>query len=178
MMDVPRLWIVTTRAGVRASRTVNRCAEARSVYHRIIDDVYYRNHASSSAEAGVGLMLDAGSNLDHLKEHLDICEEYNQVYTATGAHPHQALEFKDLTVADILHSADNDKEIAIGEPGLDYYYDFAPKEAQIELFQKNIVAAQESGLPLIIHNRDSDEDMIRILREAYEKKEFKAIIHC
>ena len=129
-------------------------------------------------EAGVVLMLDAGSNLDHLKEHLDICKKYSQVYTAAGAHPHQALEFKDLAVADILHGTENEKVIAIGEAGLDYFYDFAPKEAQIELFEKNIEAAQESGLPLIVHNRDSDEDMIRILSNAYDKKEFKAIIHC
>ena len=128
--------------------------------------------------AGVELMLDAGSNLDHLQEHLNICKKYSQVYTAAGAHPHQALEFKELNVVDILHATENDKVIAIGEAGLDYFYDFAPKEAQIELFWKNIEAAQESGLPLIIHNRDSDDDMIQILSQAYDKKEFKAIIHC
>ena len=130
-------------------------------------------------QSGVELMLDAGSNLDHLSEHLEICQKYpNMIYTAAGAHPHQALEFKDLTVTDILRAAENEKVIAIGEAGLDYFYDFAPKEAQIELFQKNIEAAQTSGLPLIIHNRDSDEDMIRLLMDAYEKKEFKAIVHC
>ena len=129
-------------------------------------------------QANVGLMLDAGSNLDHLQEHLDICAKYTQIYTAVGAHPHQALEFQDLTVDDILRGTENDKVIAIGEAGLDYFYDFAPKEAQIDLFKKNITAAQQSGLPLIIHNRDSDEDMIKILKNSYDKKEFKAIIHC
>ena len=131
-----------------------------------------------ASAAGVAFMLDAGSNLDHLQEHLDICAKYRQVYTAAGVHPHQSLDFQDLTVADILRSTENEKVIAIGEAGLDYFYDFAPKEAQIALFEKNIAAAQESGLPLIIHNRDSDEDMINILQNAYDKKEFKAIIHC
>ena len=68
--------------------------------------------------------------------------------------------------------------IAIGEAGLDYYYDFAPKEAQIKLLKENVKAAQQSGLPLIIHNRNSDEDMINILSEAYDKQKFKGIIHC
>ena len=131
-----------------------------------------------ATEAGVGLILDAGSNLDHLPEHLQIAEQYGFVYAAAGAHPHQAREFAALTAEDILRETGHKKVIAIGEAGLDYYYDFAPKEAQARLFKENIKAAQQSGLPLIVHNRDADEDMIRLLREAYEQKVFKAIIHC
>lgn len=129
-------------------------------------------------DVGVDYILDAGSNLDNLAEHLLICKNYNGVYTAAGVHPHQAKEFVDLTVDDIVKLADNDKVVAIGEAGLDYFYDFAPKDMQIELFGKNIVAAQETGKPLIIHNRESDEDMIKILQNFYEKKEFKAVVHC
>ncbi len=131
-----------------------------------------------AADAGVALILDAGSNLDHLEEHLQIAEKYAFVYTAAGAHPHQAKEFSALTAEDILCKIRHNKIIAIGEAGLDYYYDFAPREMQIRLFKENIKAAQQSGLPLIVHNRDSDEDMINLLREAYERKPFKAIIHC
>ena len=129
-------------------------------------------------DAGVRYILDAGSNLDHLEEHLTIAGCYGCVYTAAGAHPHNALDFADLTADDIQRAAEHEKVIAIGEAGLDYYYDFAPKEAQIKLFEENIRAAQESGLPLIIHNRDSDDDMIQLLAKAYDKKVFKAIIHC
>ena len=128
--------------------------------------------------AGVKYILDAGSNLDHLPGHLAIAERYSCVYTAAGVHPHNANEFAGLKAEDILRAAEHNKVIAIGEAGLDYYYDFAPKEAQINLFRENIKAAQQSGLPLIIHNRDSDDDMIRILREAYDEKEFKAVVHC
>ena len=131
-----------------------------------------------AGQAGVGIILDAGNNLDHLEEHLQITAAYAGVYTAAGAHPHQAEEFANLTAKDILAAAGHEKVIAIGEAGLDYYYDFAPKEAQIRLFRENIKAAQESGLPLIVHNRNSDEDMIRLLREAYDRKPFKGIIHC
>lgn len=129
-------------------------------------------------EAGVRYILDAGSNIDHLAEHLAITDCFDDVYTAAGAHPHNATEFSNLTAEDILKATEHDKVIAIGEAGLDYYYDFAPKEAQIKLFEENIKAAQESGLPLIIHNRNSDEDMIRLLCDFYDRKEFKAIIHC
>lgn len=128
--------------------------------------------------AGIKYILDAGSNLDHLQEHLAITDCYGDVYTAAGAHPHNAKEFSDLTADDILRAAEHEKVVAIGEAGLDYYYDFAPKEAQIRLFEENIKAAQESGLPLIIHNRDSDEDMLRLLSRAYDKKVFKAVVHC
>ena len=116
--------------------------------------------------------------LIHIVNHLKICEEFEGVYTAAGAHPHEAKEYQNITVDDILRAADNEKVVAIGEAGLDYFYDFAPKELQIDLFKKNIIASQLSGKPLIIHNRESDDDMINILQNFYEKKEFGAVIHC
>ena len=136
------------------------------------------NIIARAKSSGVNLILDAGSNLDNLNNHLDICNRFEGVYTAAGVHPHQALEFDNLMIDEIVKAADNDKVIAIGEAGLDYFYDFAPKEAQIKLFEKNIKASQETGKPLIIHNRESDDDMISILQKAYKEKEFKAIIHC
>lgn len=129
-------------------------------------------------KAGVCYILDAGSNVDHLPEHLAIADCFKNVYTAAGAHPHNAVEFSELTAEDIVRCTEHDKVIAIGEAGLDYYYDFAPKDVQIRLFKENIRAAQISGLPLIVHNRESDDDMVRLLSEAYDKKEFKAVIHC
>lgn len=129
-------------------------------------------------QVGVEYILDAGDNLTHLAEHLDMVQGYPTVYTAAGAHPHQALEFSDLTAEGIVEAATHEKVIAIGEAGLDYFYDFAPREAQIRLFKENIKAAQQTGLPLIIHNRNSDEDMIELLQKAYQQKEFKAVIHC
>ena len=132
----------------------------------------------AAKSANVGYILDAGSGLYNLSEHLKICEEFDGVYTAVGGHPHEANEYADITVDDIVKAADNDKIIAIGEAGLDYFYGFAPKETQIVLFKKNIKASQITGKPLIIHNRESDEDMINILQKAYGEKEFKAVVHC
>ena len=141
-------------------------------------DENLRDIIKASKSAGVGYILDAGDGLNKIDEHLRICNEFEGVYTAVGAHPHEANEYAEITVDDIVKGADNDKVIAIGEAGLDYFYDFAPKEAQITLFEKNIRASQLTGKPLIIHNRESDDDMINILRKFYEKKEFKAVVHC
>ena len=142
-------------------------------YNDALQDIIDR-----AKQAGVNYILDAGSGLNDLNVHLKICEEFEGVYTAVGAHPHEAKEYQNISVDDILRAADNEKVIAIGEAGLDFFYDFAPRELQIDLFEKNIKASQLSGKPLIIHNRESDDDMIRILQKFYEKKEFKAVVHC
>ncbi len=133
---------------------------------------------NEAKKAGIRYILDAGSGLYNLSEHIKICKEFDLIYTASGAHPHEAREYADITVDDIIRGADNDKVIAIGEAGLDYFYDFAPRSDQIALFEKNITASQITGKPLIIHNRESDDDMIRLLQNAYDKKEFKAVVHC
>ena len=133
---------------------------------------------SRAKSAGVKYILDAGNGLNDLATHLKICENFEGVYTASGAHPHEAKEYQNISVDDILRGADNEKVVAIGEAGLDYFYDFAPRELQIELFKKNIKTSQLSGKPLIIHNRESDDDMINILQKAYAEKEFKAVVHC
>ena len=129
-------------------------------------------------EAGVEYILDVGANISHLPEHLDITRCYEHIYTSVGAHPEEAKEFVDLRAVDILRAAENEKVIAIGEAGLDYYYDAQTKEIQKALLSEHIMAAQNSGLPLVVHNRDSDDDMIEMLARAFDKKEFKGIIHC
>ncbi len=127
---------------------------------------------------GVKYILDVGANITHLAEHLDITHRYEDVYTSVGAHPQEAEEFIDLKAIDILRACENDKVIAIGEAGLDYHYNPDTKDLQKALLVEHISAAQSSQLPLVIHNRESDDDMIDLLTRAYEKKSFKAIIHC
>ena len=110
-------------------------------------------------QAGVAYILDAGDNLTHLAEHLDMVQGYPTVYTAAGAHPHQALEFSDLTAEGIVEAAAHEKVIAIGEAGLDYFYDFAPREAQIRLFKENIkaVGKLDNGLTVYLFNYQNDK---------------------
>lgn len=127
---------------------------------------------------GVSLMLNAGNNLDELKNQLALSEKYPFVYAAVGVHPHNAQEYPDLKAEQLIAETAHPKVIGIGETGLDYYYDYAPRDLQIKLLREHIKAAQETGLPLIIHNRDSDDDMISVLGEAHRQKTFAGVIHC
>ncbi len=129
-------------------------------------------------ENGVNMILNAGNNLNELDNQLALSDKYPFVYAAVGVHPHNALEYPDLTAEDILAKTHHKKVIGIGETGLDYYYDYAPRDLQIKLLREHIKASQESELPLIIHNRDSDDDMIDILGKAYREKPFAGVIHC
>ncbi len=129
-------------------------------------------------ENGVNMILNAGNNIDELPNQLALSEKYPFIYAAVGVHPHNALEYPELKAADLLAHTSHSKVIGIGETGLDYYYDYAPRDLQIKLFKEHIKASQESGLPIIIHNRESDEDMINILDEAYKERPFLGVIHC
>ncbi len=129
-------------------------------------------------ENGVNMILNAGNNLDELPNQLALSEQYPFVYAAVGVHPHNAAEYPELKAEDIIPHTKHKKVIGIGETGLDYYYDYAPKDLQIKLLQEHIKAAQETGLPIIIHNRDSDDDMAAVLGEAYKQKPFAGMIHC
>lgn len=138
-----------------------------------MDDVIAR-----ARDCGVSLMLNAGNNLDELKNQLALSEKYPFVYAAVGVHPHNAQEYPDLKAEQLIAETAHPKVIGIGETGLDYYYDYAPRDLQIKLLREHIKAAQETGLPLIIHNRDSDDDMISVLGEAHRQKPFAGVIHC
>lgn len=129
-------------------------------------------------ENGVTAVLNAGNGLDGFDGQLDLSEKYPFIYTAVGVHPHNADENTNLTAETLVEKTKHKKVVAIGECGLDYYYDYSTKENQFNVFKAHIVAAQETGLPLIIHTRDADDDTIAILKEAYKQKTFNGEIHC
>lgn len=129
-------------------------------------------------ENGVTAMLNAGNNIGEIDNQLEISERYPFIYTAVGVQPHNAAEYPDIKAEDFIRCAAHKKIVAIGECGLDYYYDYSPRDIQIRVLKEQVKAAQETGLPLIIHNRDSDDDMISILGEEYQKKPFNGVIHC
>lgn len=129
-------------------------------------------------ENGVTAMLDAGNNIDALDNQLKLAEKYPFIYTAVGVHPHNAAEYPHIKAEDFIAKTNHKKIVAIGECGLDYYYDYSPKEDQFRVLKEQVIASQETGLPLIIHNRDSDDDMIEILSKAYVQKPFGGVIHC
>jgi TatD DNase family protein len=127
---------------------------------------------------GVGRMVTISTKVRQFDRLLAIAERFSNVYCSVGTHPHNAHEELDLTVADLVARSRHPKVVAIGEAGLDYHYDFSPRDAQEEGFRRHIAAARETGLPLVIHSREADDDMARILTEETGKGAFPAILHC
>lgn len=107
-----------------------------------------------------------------------IIERYDNVFASIGTHPHNADEEKGIPKAEIIAISRHPKVVAIGEAGLDYYYQRSTKENQAEGFRTHIAAARETGLPLEIHTRDADADCQAILIEEHAKGPFPAILHC
>jgi TatD DNase family protein len=107
-----------------------------------------------------------------------ITERFVEVYCSIGTHPHHAAEEPDITAADLVSAAANRKVVAIGEAGLDYHYDNSPREMQEKGFRTHIAAARETGLPLVIHARDADDDIARILEQESGKGAFPFVLHC
>lgn len=139
-----------------------------------LDDVVRR-----AKLAGVGHMLTIGTKLREFDDVRKIAEDHDMIHCSVGIHPHEAEEEgTDVTVQRLLELADHPKVVAIGETGLDYFYEHAPREIQKHSFRVHIDAARQSGLPLIVHTRDADEDTVQILVEEYEKGPFTGVIHC
>jgi len=128
--------------------------------------------------AGVGRMVTISTRIKRCAELRSITERYPDVFCSIGTHPHYAHEELDVGVEEIVRFTEHGKTVAIGEAGLDYHYDFSPRDAQERGFRNHIAAARATGLPLVIHSRDADNDMARILEEEMGKGAFKAVLHC
>lgn len=128
--------------------------------------------------AGVELMVTISTRVRKFDSVRSIAEQYDNVYCTVGTHPHNAAEESDITAADLIRLSEHPKVVGIGEAGLDYFYDHSPRAAQAKGFRRHIEAARETGLPLIIHARDADDDVATILREETEKGAFPFILHC
>src|SRR5664279_175036 len=109
---------------------------------------------------------------------LAIAEKFADVFCSVGTHPHNAHEELDIDAAALVAIAKHPKVVAIGEAGLDYHYDNSPRAAQEQGFRQHIAAARETGLPLVIHAREADADMARILKEETGQGAFPAVLHC
>jgi TatD DNase family protein len=107
-----------------------------------------------------------------------IAETHANVWCSVGTHPHNAHEELDYSVADLVALAAHPRCVAIGEAGLDYHYDSSPRAAQAEGFRRHIAAARETGLPLVIHAREADEDVAAILEAEAGQGAFPFVLHC
>jgi TatD DNase family protein len=129
-------------------------------------------------QAGVGLVLSISSRVHHAAKIISIAEAHDTVFCTVGTHPHHAHEELDVTVADLVKLTQHPKVVGIGEAGLDYHYNLSPRSAQMTGFRTHIAAARETGLPLVIHTREAEDDTARVLEEEMAKGAFKAVLHC
>lgn len=129
-------------------------------------------------KAGVGAMVTISTRIRRFDEIRAIAEAHDNVFCSVGTHPHYADEEKGIPAGDIIKLASHPKVVAIGEAGLDYYRKNSPHEDQELGFRTHIAAARETGLPLVIHTRDADDDTARILEEEMDRGPFTAVLHC
>lgn len=128
--------------------------------------------------AGIGRIVSISTRVDKHDGLLAIADRFPEVFCSVGTHPHNAKEEPDITTADLVARTRHPKVVAIGEAGLDYHYDLSPRDAQERGFRRHIAAARETGLPLVIHAREADDDVARILEEESGKGAFPAVLHC
>ncbi len=129
-------------------------------------------------EAGVGTLVTICTRVRNFDAVLAIAEAHDNIFCSVGTHPHNADEERDIRLEEIISLSAHPKVVAIGEAGLDYHYDNAPRGDQEKGFRTHIAAARETGLPLVIHTRDADEDTARILEEEMSRGRFTAVLHC
>ncbi|MFZ2865286.1 MAG: YchF/TatD family DNA exonuclease [Ignavibacteriaceae bacterium] len=137
-----------------------------------IDEVINR-----ASQNNVDYIIVPATDIKTAKEAIALSEKYSNIYTAVGIHPHDTKDWNNSLIKEIEELAKNHKVAAIGEIGLDYYYDFSPKEQQIKAFKAQLDLSLKLELPVIIHNRDSDEDMMNIIQD-YCGTGLKAQFHC
>jgi TatD DNase family protein len=128
--------------------------------------------------AGVGRIITISTRVKKHAQVLAIAEKFPDVFCSIGTHPHHAQEEPDIDAEALIARAKNPKIVAIGEAGLDYHYDTSPRDAQLKSFRQHIAAARQTGLPLVIHSRDCDADMARVLAEESGQGAFPAVLHC
>jgi TatD DNase family protein len=128
--------------------------------------------------AGIGAFLSISTRRSEWDRVIATAEREPDVWASVGIHPHEADQHADLGEAALLQAAGHPKVIGIGETGLDYYYEHSNREMQKALFRRHIAVARATGLPLIVHTRDAEEDTGRIITEEVGRGEFRGLIHC
>jgi len=147
--------------------------------HLFFDELYndLDNVINEAKEAGIEYIICPSTNLETAKKTLEIADKFPVVYAAIGIHPHDTENFNDETLNELEKLLNHPKVVAIGEIGLDYYYNYSPKEKQKAAFREQLKLAKKHKLPAIIHNRDSSEDLMKIFEEEADGNLFGQF-HC
>jgi TatD DNase family protein len=138
-----------------------------------VEGVVARAHA-----AGVATMVSIGTELKRFDGVKAVAERFDNVWCSVGVHPHESEKEPQSGAAALIAHAAHPKVVGVGETGLDYFYENSPREPQRLNFRAHIAAARHTGLPLIVHTREADDDTIDILREEMGKGTFTGLIHC
>ena len=128
--------------------------------------------------AGVETMLNISTRASEWDEVLAVAERESDVWASVGIHPHEADIHPDVEADTLIERAHHPRVVGIGESGLDFYYDRSDRDRQRASFRSHIAAARESGLPIIVHTRDAEEDTHAILAEEMGKGAYSGVIHC
>lgn len=128
--------------------------------------------------AGIGRMITICDRVASFPAVRAIAEAHDDIWCSVGTHPHEAKDDPGLTAETLIGLTAYEKVVGIGETGLDFYYDLSPREVQAQVFRAHIAAARATGLPAIVHSRDADDVMARILEEETARGPFKLLLHC
>jgi TatD DNase family protein len=145
-------------------------------YKGLVED--QQSVIARAREAGIGGFLNISTRRREWNQVIATAAREDNVWASVGIHPHEADAHADLGAAALLEAAEHPKVVAIGETGLDYYYDHSDRATQQALFRTHIGVARETGLPLIVHTRDAEDDTAEIIAEEMEQGAFPALIHC
>ena len=132
----------------------------------------------NARQRGVGGFLNISTRQREWKDIIGVAERHEDVWASVGVHPHEADAHPDLGAAALIEAANYPRVIAIGECGLDYYYDKSDRQAQRERFEAHIEAARQTGVPLVVHTRDAEEDTAEILEAAVREGGVTGVLHC
>lgn len=133
---------------------------------------------ANARAGGVGTFLNISTRQREWRDVVGLAERESDIWATVGIHPHEADKHADLGRAELLEATQSPRVVGIGESGLDYYYDKSDRAVQRDLFRMHIGVARETGLPIVIHTRDAEEDTLAILREEMGEGAFPALIHC
>ncbi len=128
--------------------------------------------------AGVKKFLNISTNFKDFENLINISKKYTNIYFTLGVHPHEADQTTEEIIYEIKRNVDNPKLLAIGETGLDFYYNHSDKKNQIRSLEMHIELSQETQLPLVIHMRDAEEEILSIFKKKIINKNFTGVIHC
>jgi TatD DNase family protein len=129
-------------------------------------------------QAGIRLMVEISDKVSGLAATRNVALAHDDIWMTVGTHPHEAKENQKLKAETLCELAADSKVVGIGETGLDFHYDLSPREVQVEVFRAHILAAQRTGLPLVVHTREAEDVTADLLEEAHSRAPFKMLMHC